>query len=103
MRATSLVRNAWQLTRPKPTVWQVALDSPPDNRLSPRVFDELSDRLDEVETQWRDANKSKSPEDKIGGALVVTSAIPKFFSNGLSDPELLKNPDFVNSGAWRLE
>jgi enoyl-CoA hydratase/carnithine racemase len=63
------------------------------------VFDELADRLDEVEGQWRDANRGKAAEEKVGGALVVTSDIPKFFSNGLSDPELLKNADFVNSEA----
>lgn len=99
MRPTFLVRNAWNLTRPRGQVWQVALASPPDNRLSPRVFDELADRLDEVEGQWRDENRGKAAEEKVGGALVVTSDIPKFFSNGLSDPELLKNADFVNSEA----
>jgi len=97
MRATSLVRNTWNLTRPKPTVWQVGLASPPDNRLSPRVFDDLAARLDEVEAEWRAANRGKDDKGKQGGALVVTSDIPKFFSNGLSDPELLKNTDFVNS------
>lgn len=96
-------RNVWNLTRPKPSVWQIALAAPPDNRLSPAVLDQLSERLDEVEAAWRDGNRTLASEgkDRVGGALVVTSDIPKFFSNGLSDPELLKNPDFVHSEARR--
>lgn len=99
MRASAIFRNAWNLTRPRPAVWQVSLNAPPDNRLSPKVLRQLSERLDEVEAAWRDDNRTRVTEDKekAGGSVVITSDIPKFFSNGLSDPALLRNPEFVNS------
>jgi hypothetical protein len=92
----------WRITRPRPTVWQLGLAAPPDNRLSPDIFRRLLNDLDEVEAEWRTGNRGVTdPKQRQGGALVIHSEIPKFFSNGLDDPERLKVPDFVLSeGRW---
>lgn len=79
------------LTRPAPTVWQVTLNRGPDNRLHPDLLNELAAHLDTVEAEWRESGGGKMEEAKKGkgaGALVITSAFPKFFSNGL-DPSSL--------------
>lgn len=86
------------LTRPTETVWQINLQAPPDNRLTIEFLTELSAMLDQVEGEWR---KSGGGEDDKGknngaGALVITSACPKFFSNGLS-PTVLGVPGFFES------
>lgn len=86
------------LSRPQPTVWQITLQSPPDNRLSPALLAELSKHLDTVESEWRSQGGGQRDLDKRGkfggaGALVITSAFPKFFSNGL-DPKSLGDPSF---------
>lgn len=89
------------LTRPRPTVWQIALTSPPDNRLVPALISELSDALDAVEMEWRQAGGGqvdpKKREDYAGkgaGAVVFTSGLPKFFSNGLDFEGSLKINNF---------
>lgn len=86
------------LTRPTETVWQINLQAPPDNRLTIEFLTELSATLDQVEAEWR---KSGGGEDDKGknngaGALVITSSLPKFFSNGLS-PTVLGVPGFFES------
>lgn len=81
------------LTRPAPTVWQIAFNSPPDNRLHPDLLAELSQQLDVVEAEWR------GQEDKYkgAGALIITSDIPKFFSNGLHPSSLGDRGGFFES------
>lgn len=76
------------LSRPSPAVWQISIDSPPDNRLSTEVLDSLAKRLDTVEAEWR--TKGMGP-----GALVLTSPNKKFFSNGFLVEVLMSDPDFL--------
>lgn len=81
------------LSRPSPTVWQLTLNRGPDNRLHPDLLAELSAHLDTVEAEWRESGGGKleaAQKGKGAGALVITSAFPKFFSNGL-DPSSLGN------------
>ncbi|WVQ85591.1 hypothetical protein IAT38_007757 [Cryptococcus sp. DSM 104549] len=101
------------ISRPAPTVWQITLDSPPDNRLVPSLLKELGTALDIVEAQWRSQGGGKvDPKDRDGfegkgaGALVLTSALGKFFSNGLDLSVVAKTPYFFEEVydplAWRL-
>lgn len=81
------------LSRPAPAVWQISLHSGQDNRLSPELLTELSGLLDVVEAEWRKSGggSRKSAEaspTKGAGALILTSAVPKFFSNGLHPKSL---------------
>lgn len=81
------------LTRPTPTVWQISLNSPPDNRLHPDLLAELGSFLDIVEAEWRE----QGDKYKGAGALVLTSDIPKFFSNGLHPSSLGDRGGFFES------
>ncbi|ADV21442.1 enoyl-CoA hydratase/isomerase [Cryptococcus gattii E566] len=101
------------LTRPRATVWQIALTSPPDNRLVPALLSELSEALDTVEIEWRqagggqiDPKKREGHAGKGAGALVLTSELPKFFSNGLDFEGSLKINNFFEEVydpvMWRL-
>lgn len=92
------------LSRPHPTVWQLDLASPPDNRLTPDLLSTLAAHLDTIEAEWR---KSSGTRDKQGpmsdpktfgehkgaGAVVLTGA-DRFFSNGLDYLKSLTNPRF---------
>jgi len=69
-------------------VWVITMNAPPDNRLTPRMLITLNKHLDTVEAEWR----SREDQEQ-GGALVLTSAIRKFFSNGFV-PEILYQPGF---------
>lgn len=87
-----------ELSRPTPTVWQLTLNSGPDNRLRPDLLGELAAHLDTIEAEWRKSGGGKSM-DKRGehggaGAVVITSAFPKFFSNGLDPTVLMTSPNF---------
>ncbi|CAK9783132.1 ClpP/crotonase [Cutaneotrichosporon oleaginosum] len=87
------------LSRPSPTVWQLTLNSGPDNRLRPDLLGELSAQLDVIEAEWRKAgggqrDEAKRGEHKGAGAVVITSAFPKFFSNGLDPVVLMSTPNF---------
>ncbi|TXT04336.1 hypothetical protein VHUM_04103 [Vanrija humicola] len=89
------------LSRPHPAAWVIALNSGPDNRLVPELLHELAANLDIVEAEWRaSGGGAEDPKErgKFGGAgtLVITSALPKFFSNGL-DPACLIDPNFFES------
>jgi enoyl-CoA hydratase/carnithine racemase len=75
------------LTRPHPDVWLASLYAPPDNKLTATAMKQLSAVLDTVEAEWRQG-EGESPGR--GGAFVLTSSNPKFFSNGLGLPA---NPD----------
>nr|ODN86394.1 enoyl-CoA hydratase/isomerase [Cryptococcus depauperatus CBS 7841] len=102
-----------QLTRPAQNVWQIALDSPPDNRIVPGLLEELHEALNRVEAEWRkaggavlDPRKRAEYAGKGAGALVFTSALQKFFSNGLDYEGSLKIDNFFEKMydpvMWRL-
>lgn len=84
------------LTRPEPAIWQISFHSGEDNRLHPHLLTELSGFLDVVEAEWRKSGggnrkTAESSPTKGAGALILTSSIPKFFSNGLH-PSSLGDP-----------
>lgn len=107
------------VTRPSDICWRIAFDGPPDNRLTEDMLKQLLEALDQVELEWRqqsqcavlfadrmiadqailylyssgDWSKQFDPKRK-GGALVLTSEIAKFFSNGLDYENSIKNPNF---------
>jgi len=110
-----------KITRPSELVWQISFDSAPDNRLTDNMFAELMDALDRVEYEWREQSEHHATIDspvphtlmscsilitrigkwqgffdkrRRGGALVLTSEIAKFFSNGLDFENSVKNPRF---------
>jgi hypothetical protein len=90
------------LSRPAPTVWQISFNSPPDNRLAPAFLVEFSNFLDVVEAEWRQSgggSRESAMESKTrgAGALIITSAIGKFFSNGLDPASLGDEGGFFES------
>ncbi|RSH82391.1 uncharacterized protein EHS24_007359 [Apiotrichum porosum] len=87
------------VSRPRPDVWMLTLNSPPDNRFTVRVLAELSAGLDQVEGEWRLANKGREPSKKSGGAIVIASALAKFFSNGY-EPDIVHGPGFITDTAY---
>ena len=93
-----------ELSRPHPAVWQIALTSPPDNRLTPALLSSLAENLDIVEAEWRKASGTRDiqpplsdpntfGEHKGAGALIITGH-DRFFSNGLDYPSATKNQRF---------
>lgn len=73
----------WAVTTPRPGVWVLNLQNPPENRLLRQVLIELGGHLDAIEEAWR---ATKGEDGKMGpGAMILTSDTPKFFCNGL-DP-----------------
>ena len=93
------------LSRPHPTVWQISLSSPPDNRLTPTLLASLDANLDIVEAEWRRSGggvslePKKRGEDGGAGALIITSSIGKFFSNGLDYEKSSKDNNFFPGGS----
>lgn len=92
------------LSRPHPTVWQLDLASPPDNRLTPDLLSTLAAQLDTIEAEWRKASGTRDKqgpmsdpktfgEHKGAGAVVLTGS-DRFFSNGLDYLKSLTNPRF---------
>jgi hypothetical protein len=81
------------LSRPEESVWLLSMERKPDNRLSPEMLALLSQRLDEIEAEWRQKNEGKADKDKVGGAVVFDSHVAKFWSNGFI-PAFLTRPGF---------
>jgi hypothetical protein len=106
-----------QVTRPSDLCWQISFDSAPDNRLTDDMFAQLAAAMDQVEYEWFHADSASGPllksdrdsrhtpsivdkwegffdKKRKGGALILTSEITKFFSNGLDFENSIKNPRF---------
>ena len=102
MRTTAMT-SPTIVSRPHPTVWQITLSSPPDNRLTPTLLRSLSSNLDTVEAEWRRSGGGVHPDPKNrgqhggAGALILTSDCGKFFSNGLDWEASLAVPNFFES------
>jgi len=97
------------LSRPHPTVWQLTLNSPPDNRLTPDLLNCLGGHLDTIEAEWRRASGKRDQsgpmsdpntfgEHKGAGAVILTGQ-DKFFSNGLDYAKAMSNKRFFE-GEW---
>ena len=69
-------------TSPAPKVYLLTFSSPPDNRLTPAFNKAFLLALDILESRF--------PK----GVVVTTSAIPKFYSNGLDYEAAVKDPAF---------
>jgi enoyl-CoA hydratase/carnithine racemase len=104
------------ITRPSDICWRIAFDGPPDNRLTESMLTQLLEALDQVELEWRQQSTCCSSPSRAyvlmrvlcfsgdwskqfdakrkGGALILTSEITKFFSNGLDYENSIKNPNF---------
>ncbi|KAJ9127387.1 hypothetical protein QFC24_000794 [Naganishia onofrii] len=84
------------ITRPSELCWKIAFNGPPDNRLTENMLKQLLEALDQVELEWRQQSDWSKQFDakRKGGALILTSEITKFFSNGLDYENSIKNPNF---------
>ncbi|KXJ87240.1 ClpP/crotonase-like domain-containing protein [Microdochium bolleyi] len=79
-------------TEPSPQVYLLTFSSPPDNRLTHAFVTAFLTALDLVETRFAPS----------GGVVVTTSAIPKFYSNGL-DLDITRATDrFLERYMYRL-
>ncbi|KAK8044341.1 ClpP/crotonase [Apiospora rasikravindrae] len=79
-------------TEPAPQVYLLTLASPPDNRLTPPLCAALLESLDRVEFG----------EGFESGVLVTTSAMPKFYSNGLDLQLAMSTPGFTEDSLYPL-
>lgn len=70
-------------------VWMVFMNSAPNNRMTREFIGELNKALDNVEKQWNDSGAK-------GGAVIITSQIPKSFSVGLEEADA-KDQKFIAS------
>jgi len=89
--------NLLTITKPASTTWQITLHSPPDNRLTNEMLAEVSSALDQIELEWRQSTavaRNEKAKKLPGGAVVFTSDLPKFFSNGLDYVNAIKDPNF---------
>ncbi|KAI0021968.1 enoyl-CoA hydratase/isomerase family protein [Xylariomycetidae sp. FL0641] len=77
-------------TTPSPQVYLLTWSSPPDNRLTPAFCAALMEALDVIEF-------GHSP-----GVVVTTSAIPKFYSNGLDLQLAIATPGFWETSLYPL-
>jgi len=73
---------AFECTSPSPKVYVLSFSSPPDNRLTSAFIEAWVLSLDIIE--------QKLPR----GVLITTSAIPKFYSNGLNLEHVVDTPGF---------
>lgn len=81
---------SFTLTQPFPKVYLLTFNSPPDNRLTPPFLDTFRLALDITLT-------TLPP-----GVLVTTSAIPKFYSNGLDYGAAIADPAFMTKSLYPL-
>ncbi|KAH7165297.1 enoyl-CoA hydratase/isomerase family protein [Dactylonectria macrodidyma] len=82
--------SALTVTSPAPSVYLVTINSPPDNRLTTPVCQALLLALDILEF------------DHPRGVVITTSAIPKFYSNGLDLEHAITTPGFWSDSIYRL-
>ncbi|KAL6817430.1 ClpP/crotonase-like domain-containing protein [Trichoderma camerunense] len=71
------------VTEPQPAIYLLTFNSPPDNRLTTPVCKALLAALDLLESGGHPP-----------GVLITTSAIPKFYSNGLDLQHAIDTPGF---------
>ncbi|KAL7792813.1 ClpP/crotonase-like domain-containing protein [Trichoderma afarasin] len=71
------------VTEPQPAIYLLTFNSPPDNRLTTAVCKALLAALDLLESGGHPP-----------GVLITTSAIPKFYSNGLDLQHAIDTPGF---------
>lgn len=70
-------------------VWMIFMNSEPNNQLTTEFIGQLNGALDNVEQQWKDSGSK-------GGAVVITSQIPKSFSAGIAEADA-KDAKFLQS------
>ena len=75
-------KGAFTCTSPADRIYLLTFASPPDNRLHSNFIDAFLLSLDIIE--------EKFPK----GIVITTSAIPKFYSNGLDIDHVRSTPDF---------
>lgn len=81
------------VTEPLPAVYLITILSPPDNRLTTALCGALLAALDLVEL-----SPTLPP-----GVVITTSALPKFFSNGLDlDHAAARGPVYWTDSLWAL-
>lgn len=80
-------------TEPAPQVYLLTFSSPPDNRITPAFCAAMIEALDRVEVMR---------QPKPTGVLVTTSAIPKFYSNGLDLNLALRTKGFTEDSLYPL-
>ncbi len=78
-------------TEPSPAVYLLTFSSPPDNRLTRVSCDAFLEALDLVEFGGYPP-----------GVVVTTSAIPKFYSNGLDLELAMAQKDFFPDKLYKL-
>ncbi|KAI4109087.1 MAG: hypothetical protein LQ339_001892 [Xanthoria mediterranea] len=83
-------RGSITCTQPSPRVYLLTFDSAPDNRLTPDFCAAFLLALDIVDRRF----------DK--GVIVTTSAIPKFYSNGLDFESVFKSKSFFPESLYPL-
>jgi enoyl-CoA hydratase/carnithine racemase len=77
-------------TNPAPLVYLLTFNSPPDNRLTTAFCAALNLALDIVEFSYPP------------GVLITTSAIAKFYSNGLDLEHAQKTPGFWENSLYKV-
>ncbi|KAM7220883.1 ClpP/crotonase-like domain containing protein [Rhypophila decipiens] len=82
-------------TEPHPKIYLLTISSPPDNRLTIHSCQALLDALDLLEF-------SPTICPSKDGVVVTTSAIPKFYSNGLDLELAMSNADFMPHSLYKL-
>jgi Delta3-Delta2-enoyl-CoA isomerase len=80
-------------TEPSPQVFLLTFNSPPDNRITPAFCSAMIEALDRIEVMQ---------QPKPTGVVVTTSAIPKFYSNGLDLNLAIKTQGFTENSLYPL-
>ncbi|KAK0651493.1 ClpP/crotonase-like domain-containing protein [Cercophora newfieldiana] len=77
-------------TSPSPSIYLLTISAPPDNRLTTATCTALLTALDTLEFSYPP------------GVLLTTSALPKFYSNGLDLEHALGIPTFLPQQLYKL-